>query len=351
MKQNRLVYLDIAKGVAMLLVIFGHTFRESMRADFYWCDFSYLFVYKFHVSLFFLISGISYALTIKKYLLGTTGNYIKKKTKSVLLPWFSYSVLIYLIFFVASFVPQIGPMLGERKNPLEYLKLMLFNENPYAFHLWFLNTLFIFLIICFFIDKFTSGRVNLIIKISLIVIAPIIYSFVAKDFVWVFKAVFQKLPFFFLGTMIKPITDKNKAKLWSVAGLLCGALIAAYTVFEPNLSKNINSEFIWMLIMYVECAVVALFSYGIINVCYLIQNIRIFSLIESIGRNSNRYYLYHQPFCCAFVGIFLYDKLHLPVILVVVACMVLGVVLPYLLVKLLRILKLDKWVKKLGLPA
>ena len=33
-EKKRLSYIDAAKGLAVLLVIFGHTFRESMRADF-----------------------------------------------------------------------------------------------------------------------------------------------------------------------------------------------------------------------------------------------------------------------------------------------------------------------------
>ena len=50
----------------MLLVIYGHTFRESMRAAYAWCDFSYTLVYRFHVSLLFLLSGFGYALTLEK---------------------------------------------------------------------------------------------------------------------------------------------------------------------------------------------------------------------------------------------------------------------------------------------
>ena len=37
-EKKRFDYIDAAKGLAVLLVIFGHTFRESMRADLAWCD-------------------------------------------------------------------------------------------------------------------------------------------------------------------------------------------------------------------------------------------------------------------------------------------------------------------------
>ena len=67
MKDRRFHYVDAARGIAVLLVIYGHTFRESMRAAYAWCDFSYALVYRFHVSLLFLLSGMGCTLTAQKY--------------------------------------------------------------------------------------------------------------------------------------------------------------------------------------------------------------------------------------------------------------------------------------------
>ena len=92
MKDRRFHYVDAARGIAVLLVIYGHTFRESMRAAYAWCDFSYVLVYRFHVSLLFLLSGLGYALTLEKNKTLTEWRYLGKKAKALLLPWFSYSV-------------------------------------------------------------------------------------------------------------------------------------------------------------------------------------------------------------------------------------------------------------------
>jgi len=100
-KDRRFHYVDAARGIAVLLVIYGHTFRESMRAAYAWCDFSYALVYRFHVSLLFLLSGFGYALTLEKNRTLTEWRYLGKKAKALLLPWFSYSVLIYVMFVAA----------------------------------------------------------------------------------------------------------------------------------------------------------------------------------------------------------------------------------------------------------
>ena len=114
MQENkRIDYMDIAKGVAVLLVIFGHTFRESMRADAAWCDIAYLFVYRFHVALLFMLSGMGYALTKARNASLTTGAYLKKKAKTLLLPWVTYSVLIYVVFAAVQLVPPVRAMLAS----------------------------------------------------------------------------------------------------------------------------------------------------------------------------------------------------------------------------------------------
>ena len=63
---KRLDHIDIAKAIGLLLVIYGHTFRISMRAVYPWCAFSYTFVYRFHVPLLFLLSGMGCTLTMQK---------------------------------------------------------------------------------------------------------------------------------------------------------------------------------------------------------------------------------------------------------------------------------------------
>ena len=88
-EKKRLSYIDAAKGLAVLLVIFGHTFRESMRADFVWCDVSYVIVYRFHVSLLFLLSGLGYGLAAQRYREQAPGEFLRRKARSLLLPWLS----------------------------------------------------------------------------------------------------------------------------------------------------------------------------------------------------------------------------------------------------------------------
>ena len=56
-------------------------------------------------------------------------------------------------------------------------------------------------------------------------------------------------------------------------------------------------------------------------------------------------------FCCALLGMLLYEKLHFSAVVTVAACMVSAIALPWLFGKLIRLCRLDDIFKKIGLPA
>lgn len=348
MKIERVTYSDIAKGLVLLLVIFGHTFRESMREAYYWCDFSYLFLYKFHGSALFLLSGVSYAIVAQKYKSLSPLQYLKKKAKSILLPWFSYSVLIYIIFFAVSMIPALSGALGDKGvvSPIEYLKLMLYNQNPYSFHLWYLNTLFFLSIFTFLIDKFLQENNARVLKLALIVTVPVIAATVAQPWHLVTKGFAYQLPYFLIGTLINREAIESSNRKWMTAGLLSAVLLAIHTIFEPQYNVLTIGK---VVVFYIENILAVLVAVGIISLCYTFSNMLRF--VQKVGRNSMVYYLYHQPFCCAFLGAFLYDKLNFPVLPVIAVCMVVSIIVPYLISVIAKKTGLRKALGWFGLPA
>ena len=93
MNVSRHIYLDIAKGTGIILVILGHI-------SYLW-DFSRIFIVSFHMPLFFVISGI--LLYIKKEEDNSPGATTKKKLKSVMLPYYLWSaaaILVYIIYYL-----------------------------------------------------------------------------------------------------------------------------------------------------------------------------------------------------------------------------------------------------------
>ncbi len=100
---------------------------------------------------------------------------------------------------------------------------------------------------------------------------------------------------------------------------------------------------------YVDNAITVGICLGILAVCILWN--RYLGRLAQFGRNTMRYYLYHQPFCCALLGMLLYEKLHFSAVVTVAACMVSAIALPWLFGKLIRLCRLDDIFRKIGLPA
>lgn len=69
-KPQRNTYLDLCKGIAILLVILGHSIQYGMGEGYegYWENPVFRFIYSFHMSLFMLISNVVLNVFIEKRL-------------------------------------------------------------------------------------------------------------------------------------------------------------------------------------------------------------------------------------------------------------------------------------------
>lgn len=80
-KNARLQYIDIAKGIAMICIILGHLGNANINR----------IVFTFHVPIFFFITG---CFTNKKRDLN---DFIKNKARTLLVPYIITSIVIIII--------------------------------------------------------------------------------------------------------------------------------------------------------------------------------------------------------------------------------------------------------------
>jgi len=69
MEENRIVWIDIAKGIAIILMVIGHSTIPSWLSSFIWT---------FHMPLFFIASG----WTTKKGMYSNS-EFLKRKVKNL----------------------------------------------------------------------------------------------------------------------------------------------------------------------------------------------------------------------------------------------------------------------------
>ena len=90
MERKRIKYIDIARGICILLVVLGHelTWNDSLR----------YFLYSFHIPMFFALSGMSMGITGEYKLAFDV--YLKRNIDRIVKPYIQVS-LIYMAFDLA----------------------------------------------------------------------------------------------------------------------------------------------------------------------------------------------------------------------------------------------------------
>lgn len=92
MNKNRIEWLDNAKGIAIFLVVLGHTLRglpagSGKGED--WAVFIDAWIYTFHMPVFFVLSGLFIEASAAK----PFGSFLRSKISTILYPYFLWSIL------------------------------------------------------------------------------------------------------------------------------------------------------------------------------------------------------------------------------------------------------------------
>lgn len=112
---GRLKQIDILKGIGILTMVIGHAGLPRILT---------CFIYAFHMPLFFLLNGMTTNFDIG------FGSFLKKRSKSLLLPFFVYYIIHVILYGLVFGRGIMGQLIYEVTNRIEDA-------------LWFIPVLFI----------------------------------------------------------------------------------------------------------------------------------------------------------------------------------------------------------------
>ena len=164
MNNNRYKYIDIAKGIGIFLVVFGHVTHNIALREYIW---------SFHMPLFFFISG---------YLFNPTEGlktHIKKRIKSIIIPYIIFYVVTYCYWalFERHFRGGVYSLLHQLIG-LPYGTYSVYMNFNGA--LWFLPCLFTTDIFFSVVRKYTNNREWLIV-ISYLILFFCVGTYLLKE--------------------------------------------------------------------------------------------------------------------------------------------------------------------------
>ena len=192
--------IDVAKGFLILFVILGHAVQGVLEDHLL-----RYFIYSFHMGLFFFVSG--YLINPTKIGNRRFGELMKHYGKRMmgwwLLAWFVFTPLrLYDDLSLQSIVDSI--------------------INPY-YHLWYVPTLFFFILITYAMQKLTGSATR--VCITLVAIGVITY--ISGFFLKIHWPGLFKLPFM----------------LYFSLGMYCGN-------FKPKLLTKLNGGYVDMVTLH-----------------------------------------------------------------------------------------------------
>ena len=198
MNKDRNHTIDILRGIAIFLVVFGHvTHLPEIR----------IYIWGFHIPIFFFISG----LLFRREKFEKFTDFLKSRLKNIVLPYviFYLATLVYWILIErhsrGADVPVGSQLIGLVYGTYD-MRYMMFNGA-----LWFIPCLFSMEMLYWFVSK-CSKRIYLIG----VLICFYIIGLVLKDntpwLPWGLCAAFIGIVFYGIGDMCKLIVLSNNIK-------------------------------------------------------------------------------------------------------------------------------------------
>lgn len=255
---NRQSFLDIAKGIGIILMLFGHVPNMNHVV--------YNFIFMFHMPLFFFVTGYLWKDNESLVLV--------KKLKKIILPYIYSSLVVLVVSFLYlhNFTEVLRAFLLVKTAPpiLNYI------QEGQCGPLWFLP--------CYF---FTTMIASILLKsfnpLKLIIIAVTIFSFF-----FIISRYLGLLPFTIFQSsgalifLLSGIIYKNHGNLINNYRFLLvsmGLISAVICLMYGQLSM---ASFVYKLYLLQVVSAVFL-CIGLLKICSIIKHSRFF---EFISRNS-----------------------------------------------------------------
>lgn len=307
-------WIDYIKGIAIILVVLGHAIRPNMKYDYSVLNILFGVIYSIHMPLFFMVSG--YLLTKSMHRVKCFLLFLKKKSAAYLVPFLSYSLIIYVMFKLFFSICKSSIVNTEDLAILSnyfYFVLKIFSgENPFLIHLWFLPALYI-MVVCttclYFLTREKYKCLSIVIALFLLVLR-VVFNIMP---IHMLNMIMWQYIFFVQGLYLERILKILRNKKINIIMMVISLVVIIICVC---LIEYVQVSFIMTIVLrFVKTFAALLFCCSVAGLCYLIKTKVVLSWL---GKNSMAIYLLHQPFCCAFLGTVLYDKLYLPVYLVII---------------------------------
>lgn len=275
--QDRIEFIDLAKGVCILLVVTGHCGLPLVIPG----------CLNLRMPLYFILSGIFFK-TYDGFL-----DFVRRKTNKILIPFLFFYLIAYVVYYVANWLAP-GMIRTEASGVLDVFTQRQYFNGP----IWFLICLFWANIYFYMLQMFVENDILKAICVLLICGAGLLLGEYNIFLPCMMDVAMTALPFFYIGYLLKrtnlltPNRFDRYNLLFAIA-LWGGAFCAERYCNVGYISLHYNryqGSFALDAIVAV-CSVMA--------VLYMCKTIKYLPLVSYCGRYSIillcTHHLYYRP--------------------------------------------------------
>lgn len=288
MKLDRVSWVDVARGIGIILVIYGHTLSAIGHR--------YL-IYSFHMPLFFFLSGLVFRNRTNEIYRHS----LIKDVKRILIPYFIFAFISLILWFII--LPSGDQTLNNIGRQIFGIFYGTANNGYLAINtvLWFLPCLFLTKQIFWFLSKLNKNL--LMISLFIFSLAGFLVSLYFSNIRLPFEleSALTGIVFFGLGYLWNFLPEKINEKL-SEYLLPLAIIFMAITIYFANLNFQIYGVQIDMRLnrlnnyFYFYAAAIS----GILTTIFISNLINKNKILEYLGKNTMPLFIWHY-----FVFIFL----------------------------------------------
>lgn len=249
---KRVDWIDIVKGIGILLMVIGHAGNIPNVK---------LWIYSFHMPLFFIMAGYVFGLSNNKYI-GASGviKLAKRNSRAYILPYvmlFTINLIVKLLFDVLK-EPRIDGLWEKASHYFVYGLLYSYDtELPNCAPLWFLTCLFMayfWFLGIIYLKNHNRGLLGLICLFVVSIVVTRAMKYIGIDELpWHVEVAVMASVFMFFGLMLYENQGKldglnNQSKTGVIAVCALIGTVVAIANGRVNMVKNIyNNEMMFLI--------------------------------------------------------------------------------------------------------
>lgn len=272
-KNERLAYIDVARGFVIILMLIGHANAPEPLVK---------AIFGFHMPFFFILSGFLYnknkwaELGFKKLLAA--------KLRAYILPYF---ILAFLNLLINIPLEQFRGMSGQKliDSAINHLQWIFYSwgaidKMPNCTPLWFLPCMFLSCLCFYFLQKIKRTSVQVIVCISAVSADYILYLTVHIQLPWHINIALLGMAFMFIGMKFKEagaLKNITHGISFVVAMIALGAFCIITNPRVDLCNNTLNNAFLTFT------GSVAI-SFAVLYVCY--KYAYNFAFLSFLGKNT-----------------------------------------------------------------